>query len=120
MRPKKARAAKKAPAKKKSPAKKMTAAKKKASAKKAPVKAAATKKAAATTPVPTAATVTGQITSWDPSSGRGTVKTATQEMPFDLTKTELVNEGYVDLHVGRPVKVAPMAQQPEVQSLEAL
>ena len=78
----------------------MTAGRKKASAKKAPVKASAAKKAAAVTPIPTANTVTGQITSWDPSSGQGTVKTATQEMPFDLTKTELVNEGYVDLHVG--------------------
>ena len=49
------------------------------------------------------------------------MQTAQQEIPFDLTKTEILNDGYVDLHVGRPVKITPLpAQQEGVEKLEAL
>ncbi len=64
--------------------------------------------------------VDGHISSWNPSSGQGTVQAGGQELPFDVIETEILNKEYVDLHVGRPVKVAPGQQHQGLEKLEAL
>jgi cold shock CspA family protein len=51
--------------------------------------------------------VGGQISSWDPSSGQGLVTVGTgEDLAFDVFQTNIENDGYVDLHVGRAVKVS--------------
>lgn len=143
MAPAKKTSAKKAPAKKKaaakqSPAKKKAAAKK-AAAKQAPAKkAAAAKKApakkAAAPPAPVAEPATAgstpvqqpvaaTVTSWNPSSGRGTVRVddGDAELPFDVMDTDILNKGYVDFHVGQQVNavVVPEEDRKKLESLEA-
>lgn len=60
----------------------------------------------------------GRISSWNPSSGRGLIKVDTSEIPFDVMRDELTNEGYVDLHVGRGMSVVTTGDA--VQSVTAL
>lgn len=62
----------------------------------------------------------GEITSWNPSSGRGTVRLAAREVAFDLMKTKVLNQGYVDLHVGRQVAMTSSGDEDEFTCLEAL
>jgi cold shock CspA family protein len=139
--------AKKAAAKKKAPAKKAAAkkspAKKKAAAKRAPAKKAAAPEAAPTAaappPAPAAAAAapppepagaapvdaapvqqqTVTVTSWNPSSGRGTVNVDDTDVPFDVTKAQVLNKGYVDLYVGQEVGVVVHEDGSDVESLEA-
>jgi len=118
--PAKKATAKRAPVKKAAPAKKAVA--KKVPAKKvAPTKAVAKKAPTARAEPPTPAAPppsTGRISSWNPSSGKGTVSTPSGDYEFDLIKTSIVNKGYVDLYVGRNVNFRPGAENCD-QTLEA-
>jgi hypothetical protein len=128
---KKKAAAKKAPAKKKASAKKAPAKKKAAAATEAPAtKAPATKAAAPLATAgepPTAGTAPAQqqvaatVTSWNPTSGRGTVKVdeGDAELPFDVMDTDILNKGYVDFHVGQQVNAVVVPDDGKLESLEA-
>ena len=41
------------------------------------------------------------------------MKIAEREVPFDLSDTEILNAGYVDLHVGRQVEVTDVSENDE-------